>query len=330
VIRSAFIGSCVFAAVAAFALDALGEPPQIAVANAASRGNLAMRLHAELEASGFRVVDVDAWSADASRQAVGDKLADLGLVAALKVTDDGTEVWIPGALGGATLRDVVRGERAEEAIDAVRTVEVVRAELRPHRASKRRLSPAVDLRWTESPTHHYAFERRSFAFDLGVGLVASPGGVPTAASATAGMSWFPSPYYGVAVVAAASPFPSTVVAAEGSSAVWTGMVGLGFAVNATDPHAALGLRIETGLGISWMHMEGHAIAPFEGGEANILFALPYARPSLRLRLFPAMAIRLDVLAGVAFPRPVIAFAGEEVAKWGQPVVVPSLGIEISP
>lgn len=329
-IRSALVGLCAFAAFAAFEADALGEPPQIAVANAASGGTLATRLHAELEASGFRVVDLDAWSADASRQIIGDKLADLGLVAALKVTDDGTEVWIPGAHGRATLRDVVRGERSEEAIDAVRTVEVVRAELRPHRASKGRLSRAFDLTWPESPTHGYPFDHRSFAFDVGVGVVASPGGVPTAASVTAGVSWFPSPHYGIAVVAAASPFPSTVVAAEGSSAVWTGMAGLGFAANATDPRAALGLRIEAGLGVSWMHMEGHAIAPFEDGEADIVFALPYVRPSLRLRLFPAMAIRLDVLAGVAFPRPVIAFAEEEVAAWGQPVVIPSLGIEVSP
>jgi hypothetical protein len=77
-------------------------------------------------------------------------------------------------------------------------------------------------------------------------------------------------------------------------------------------------------------MVGHADPPYESGTATVFAAAAYVRPSLRLRLTPGFAIHLGAVTALAFPRPVIAFAGREAATWGRPLVVGSIGVELSP
>jgi hypothetical protein len=319
----------------ASALPAYGDPAPppaaapavVAIADAAADDPIVTRLRAELGAAGLGLVDVSALRKASGRMALARELsADAKL--ALRVTPTGAEVWrVDERSGELRLLQSINRDAAEDddgAAFTVRLVEVVRAELKPTEAkvSRRRETPS------EPPPPPP--ERRALTFDVAAGASLSPGGIAAAPTFVVGGSWLPIEHIGVAVLAVASPFDSRLSGPEGESAVWTGLAGAGLVAEPTKTTAALGARFELGLAAAWVHMDGEATPPYRSGSATLVAALPYLRPSLRWRALPALALRLDTIAGVALPQPAIVFAGREVALWGRPLVVASAGIELSP
>ncbi len=320
------------AAAIGWTIPALGNPRRVALIDVTADDTAVIRMRAELAAAGFTVVEVAPWSAEASPSDVARLLEPTGAVAAVRVGDDGTEVWLVDTRRHTTsLREVVLAvptDTAEDSTIAVRAVEVVRAELDGARARKRRKRIVTDEIGPPEPPPEP--QRRPVSFDLGFGFSASPGGVPVAPTFIAGARWMPIEHVGVGVLAVASPFHSTVKAAEGATSIWTGLAGAGLAVEATSSSATWGFAVEAGGAGGWLHLDGDAAPGFRSQSDPLAVGGPYLRPSLRWRLTPAFALRLDVIGAVVFPRPVVAFAGREVATWGRPVIASSLGVELSP
>ena len=66
---------------------------------------------------------------------------------------------------------------------------------------------------------------------------------------------------------------------------------------------------------------------YVGRTEDHALALPYVRAGLAAQLTRGFALRADILAGFAAPRPTIVFAGRTTATWGQPLLAPSFGLE---
>jgi hypothetical protein len=88
----------------------------------------------------------------------------------------------------------------------------------------------------------------------------------------------------------------------------------------------LGARLGLGVAAIWLHMEGSAIAPRQGLTDDVFVALPYARAAGWLTLLDPVRIVAETRVGLAAPRPVVVFDGRQVAHWGRPMVLGSLGI----
>jgi hypothetical protein len=76
-------------------------------------------------------------------------------------------------------------------------------------------------------------------------------------------------------------------------------------------------------------MNGEALAPGYGGQsASIVTVGPLLRVCATLDVTPALRVRTAIGAGVTAPHAVIRFAGREVADWGQPFGLMTLGLEL--
>jgi hypothetical protein len=347
-VRSAALLLAVALTFSSLALTSLAhaETRRIAIADDGADAAVTERMRAELIAAGFEVIDVEPWATDAEPPAVAEKLAGKDVVAALRVGAGAADVWLVDTEARATLFEVIRaqGDEAPSQVTiAVRAVEVVRAELAPTPPivvptppppAPAVIVPAPAPTPAPAPPPYFpppAPERGlGLGLEVGIGATGSPGGISVAPSFFVAATWMPSDHVGVGVLVAASPFAASVTADEGSAAVWTGFAGLGLVIEPTAGDATWGVRLEPGIAGTWLHMSGSAEPPFEAQSATIGAALPYLRAALRVRLSRALSVELGALGGVAVPRPVIAFAGHEVADWGRPLVFGFAGIEWRP
>src|SRR5262249_43259059 len=98
----------------------------------------------------------------------------------------------------------------------------------------------------------------------------------------------------------------------------------------TDPLADLSVALGLGLHAARVSFDGHAEAPWTAESGGRWVAAPYAGATAAYRLHPRVALRLDLLASLVRPEPVLRIAGREVASFGQPAVFPSLSVEVRP
>jgi hypothetical protein len=306
-------------------------PKRVAIADAAEDEAVGIRLRAELSAVGFSVVDVAAWSGEASPSAVAATMMDAGAIAAIRVRDDAADVWIVDTRTHAfVLRDVIRaGPSDDDATVAVRAVELVRAELEE---IKRRSIARAPLEPVQADVQDSepASTPSPFAVDLGAGVSASPGGMTVAPAFVIGATWWAFDHAGAGALVIGSPFPSQVEGDEGRAHVWSGLAGGGVVLSPTSPDAMWHVRLETGLAACWLHMEGSAQPGYVDGSETLVAGAMYVRPGLSLRLSRVVALQLAVVAAATVPRVVVSFAGREAASWGRPLIVASAGVELSP
>jgi hypothetical protein len=122
-------------------------------------------------------------------------------------------------------------------------------------------------------------------------------------------------------------FGSRVEGPEGSARISVGMFGAGVAYgSARDAR----VRVSAGAGVLALALraEGAARAPDLSRDDVVWAAAPYLRSGLTVGLTGRLAARADLLGGVALPRPVVRFAGHEVARFGQPFVAGVLSAEV--
>ncbi len=79
-----------------------------------------------------------------------------------------------------------------------------------------------------------------------------------------------------------------------------------------------------------LSFSGRAMAPWAGASGSRWAAAPYASVTAAYRLHPKVSLRLDVLTALVRPEPVLSFADRDSVSFGQPAVLPSLGVEVRP
>jgi hypothetical protein len=108
------------------------------------------------------------------------------------------------------------------------------------------------------------------------------------------------------------------------------MVGAGATIQLTPMRMDFRADLGLGMGAAAVWYEGQASAPYEGRAGNTWAAAPFAEASASYLVHPIAAIRLDLIAALLRPEPVVRMAQRDVASFGQPAFHLSLGVEVRP
>jgi hypothetical protein len=303
-----------------------------------------MRLAAELRAAGFHVEEHASDDAADARLAV--ERASEGVTFAtvlLRRASDGafTDVWVADHV---TRKTVVRrigargvGDPADRAL-ALRVVELMRASL----VEGLVMTPSVDdsvappppppadvAAWTREAVSKPT-ERHAALFDLSLGIAGawSDPALGAAVAPELRIAWRPKPAWSVGLLAAGPAFGARVAASEGSATARQELALLEAAVEPWSwgpivPYAA------AGGGVYHVATTGYANPPYASRSGDTWAALIGAGIGARLPLSSTASLVLDARELFALPRPVIAFAGQEVAVSMRPGTLAALLLSVS-
>jgi hypothetical protein len=95
-------------------------------------------------------------------------------------------------------------------------------------------------------------------------------------------------------------------------------------VRAGSTHFAFG----AGGAIARLASSGTTATPgFDTRDAVSVTAGPLVRAAVALEITPSLRARAALASGVTFPRAVVSFGGRDVADWGRPFALATLGLE---
>jgi hypothetical protein len=327
--------------------------------------SLVSRLRAELLALGLRVElsdsDEDPRSLVASRKAdalVGTQNSPPRVHLWLK---RGEHVESIGELDSETA-----GEAGERVL-VLRAVEMLRAQLIPVEAPTVVLSPASEassentaaapapieapLTSAEpvgpssaapptpslgsSPTDAAAVRASSdtkprFAFTLGGGLLAMPGGLPPAAQLRLGATWPLADRLALEAQLVAPTSGARVVEPEGSIDVHMLAAAIGPSLWLSDPRADLAAAAHLGLGSAALFHTADAPPPNRGSSGAAPLFASYFGLSARYHAASWIAARADADLWLLAPSYAFRTVGRESASVGPLAMVLALGVEVSP
>jgi hypothetical protein len=297
-----------------------------------------LRLVAELESLGFRASVIDPSNAPASRAELEASARAAGAIAAIRAvpSERGVEVWIADRVTGKTvLRDLANDRGSPELDDALalRVVELLRASLleialpipsrgevpaTPEIREKMSISVPTAAAPEPPPKLHVA---------LAPGVLVSPGGFGASASLAIGLDWMPSDHVGVFALAAIPLTSAHVVGAEGSADLTILLAGGGARFGFASPASTVWPSLDIGLCAVSLRSVGTASAGFVASSPSAVAASPFARLGLSVAPTARLRLRADVLAGVVAPGVSIQFARHEIATWGRPLVLSTIGVD---
>jgi hypothetical protein len=272
-----------------------------------------------------------------------------GAVAAVRVLAPGrVELWFPEAHDSGALEasEVLVATEDEEETFAARIMEDVRAHLvkldllpgtaspatpPPERATPSTAPPAAplpapprtapesstsrDATRARTPLAHPRNDRPWWA-ETGVGATVATGGVPGTLQAIVGLGAsrgnFELEAFGLLPLTDA-----TVTGREGSTDVSATLLGARarYVLSARD--AALRGAVGAGSGALVLGMRGEASSPYVGHGESATTAAFFVDAGVSYRVAGWLGLRLSTLVGVCAPRPVVVFAGHDIATWGR-------------
>ena len=315
------------------------EAPSSTIAVLCAPGDrFGLRLVAELESLGFRAVILDPAAEPTSRASLETAARSAGAIAAIHAvsSEHGVEMWIADRVTGKTvLREVASTDDApdRDAALALRAVELLRASLlevalpapppgevpaTPEIREKMQLPASDALAAQPAPALRFA---------LAPGVLLSPGHLGPAGSLTLDLAWIPSDHVGLVGLAAIPLTRPQVAGAAGSAdlAVLLAAGGARFLFTTREsrwaPSADLGAMVVS------LWSKGTANPGFTAGTSSAVTAALFARLGVAFAPIPSLRLRADVLAGVVPQGVSIQVAGQEIATWGRPLVLPSAGID---
>src|SRR5690606_360907 len=184
-------------------------------------------------------------------------------------------------------------------------------------------APAADPASARSPR---------LALHVGPGVLIYPGGdISPGGTAIGGARWKLAERAGGELVAPVPVVPSAIESPQGRARLSAVVSGAGAWIDLLA--SALPVTMAAGAGIAAGFLSYYG-QPDSGDvrarDGTVPYALPFARWGIAWRLYPPLALRGDLLAGVAAPRPVIRLAGRESdVAFGRPLVSFGIGVEVA-
>lgn len=301
--------------------------PNIALVRSPGDQAIALRLAAELDALGYRVVEI---TGPATLSPLVELARDHDVDALLRSTPSRTGielvVVLPAGLDaerpeGGLIEDVVSvGHRRHDDLLALRAVETLRARL-------------LEVGLIALPE---VFEPPEVAEPL-----APPVFEPEMPVATPeAWLWLEvAPSYGGNVAMGFGPRLQLAVRAEPASAWSVSVIGnvalrahevqgdtgeatvtahwLALATDARLIQSSWAWDVGAGAGAVRLAVEGRAEDPYEGRSTRALTVLPFLRTAVHPEVSPLLRVRLEILAGWAMPGTVVGFLDQDV-PWGSP------------
>ncbi|APR83492.1 Flagellar hook-length control protein FliK [Minicystis rosea] len=297
------------------------------------------RMVAELESLGFATVRLDPKDEPATRASLEAAARASGALAAIRAVPSarGVEVWVADRVTGKTvLREIASDASAPEADAAlaIHTVELLRASLlevslpvpsRGEIAAPRDLPEKLSLPTPAAPAPPAPATLR---FSIGPGVLASPGGFGPAAALDVGLSWLPSDRVGGFAFASIPLTRPRVSGVAGSADLSTTMLGAGMRFLFTTRASTWAPSVDVGVAAVALSLSGTAsVAGTAANDASAWTAAPFVRTGLAVALTPMLRARADVLVGVVTQDVSIQLAKEDVATFGRPLVLASVGVD---
>ncbi len=302
------------------------------------------RLAAELRAAGFAVDERPASGADDARRLVEDAEAG-GLFATVllrRSADEATtDIWVTDHVTHKTVVRRVAARGAGDAADralALRVVELMRASLVeglvlpppvPDPAAGRAPRPPADVvAWTQAVMRTPPAAAPA-PVDLSVGIAGVFGGpdLGVAVAPALRVSWRPWTTGSLSLLGVGPAFGARAVGREGTATL---RQELALLEGAFEPALRGALRPYVAAGGGAYHLDatGYAAAPFTSGHDEAWAALLAAGAGARLRLAGSAWLVLDARELVALPRPVVTFAGHDVAVAMRPGTLAALSLAV--
>lgn len=282
-----------------WAATSSAAPAQRVLLEEGGRTAVAARLKAELNTLGYEVVSA----------------ATEDTAARVRIADDGVEVWIDG-------QQRERVEGSDDGLLAIKSVELLRAYL--HELSAPR-SPEVPPSAPAAVLVEPSPPGPRFRLELGPRAAFSPGaGVFPELLLRARLA--EGARLSVGLDVQIPTLPARISAAEGSATL-----SFGAALAAADlsfaPSEEDRLRLGGGLGPLLLWMDGSAAPGFRGQAETLAALATELRLAYGRRLGP-LWLWVELSGLLAFPRPVVRFAGRTIADFGRPLIGGALLLEL--
>jgi hypothetical protein len=286
--------------------------------------HVAVRLRAELEAAGLFVMST-ATPPNVTRAAIEDAGRELGATAIVRFFPGTSElhVWSIDPAGGATLREVAQVDGAsasEEDVAVRRAAELVRASVD---------SPPDAPAHAETPAPPQKVGPNRVAVGLGPAVLGSGGGGGASFHALVSGEWLALDHVAAHAFALVPISAASVSDNEGGARLRTFAFGAGARVYPTDPLARWRPHVGAGIGLGWLQIDGSANPPYVSLSTDKLTFLGYGTAGLSYAVSANIAISAEALVGAAAPEVAVRFAAREVATWGRPIALGSLGGVVS-
>lgn len=300
-------------------------------------GRFETQLRSELLAMGYDVLTL----ADAPK--VHDPAAMLnvtertGSAAAIVITraDGGVTVmiWLKGRRNAAPVVRTLRADPAapgDPSVFALRAVELLRATLlesgappaaEPPRSEPEPSAPrpTPSLPAPESPLRWGVF--------AGASLVGAPGGVPVSVGPTLGISWHPSPLWGVEL-AGTGPVLSVLDGVTGTAGIEQEIVTARLRLDLLSTDHVIAPYLVVGAGAHRLKAQGSASGEFVGVSNAAWTWLGLGGAGMRLRLRRDVGLNFEADCMLTGARQVVIFSDAVVAKTGRPILAGVAGVDL--
>jgi hypothetical protein len=257
-----------------------------------------------------------------------------GARAAVRVAeqDNAIELWVEARTPAAPpIHQLVTVDpRRGWSLAAVASLEILRAELLEVREPQ---TPAPSLQPPPPPEKPErllaaapARASRLWAHLAG-GVESSPGGLGPSAELLGELRLQLASWIDLGAFGAFSPAAAQVTAPEGIARSRHAILGVAADVDARFGVATASLGAGGVIAFFWLNGDAPA-SGYAGQSASITTAGPLVRACGSLDVTPSLRLRTELAAGATMPHAVIRFAGRQVADWGQPFVLLTLGLEL--
>lgn len=314
-----------------FAVPARGDGGPLILHVRSSRPAQDERLAAELSTLGLSVQE-----AEPDPGATLESMARTrGARAAVRVAeqDNAIELWVEARTSAAPpIHQLVPVDpRRGWSLAAVASLEILRAELLEVREPKTapptpRPPPLLPEKPERLPAAPPGKAPLMWAHLAG-GVESSPGGLGPSAELLGELRLQLGSWLDVGAFGAFSPVAAQITAAEGIARSRHAILGLAADVDARLGVATLSLGAGGVIALFWLNGDAPA-SGYAGQSASIATAGPLVRACGALDVTPSLRLRTELATGVTMPHAVIRFAGRQVADWGQPFVLLTLGLEL--
>ncbi len=152
--------------------------------------------------------------------------------------------------------------------------------------------------------------------ELGVGVLHSPGGSDPAVQAWAALYQRLTPHLALALDLSAPLHSAVLSSALGSARLGAHAVGGLARLRLLEIPSVFSASAALGLGALHLRVEGQAEAPLVGSTMSTWTGASYARIDARLAVASWLGVGAATMAGAAFDRVAVQFAGMDVGAWG--------------
>jgi hypothetical protein len=312
---------------------ARADPSSTVTIDASPEDPIARQIEAELRTLGFSIKVVDAGSA------AGEPWRELRTiaraseaVAAIRVESQHqqVELWVADRATGKVVQRTIQvddpASPQSRRTVAIRVVELLRVSLQELDLPGR--PPEAEVEASSVPIQKLKEPRPPrFMLDLSPAVMGSPGGIVPSLNVLLGFRWMAHPHVGLALVGIVPTFASRLEAEEGVARIAIGAVGGGPVVPLVAPSARWQPELGAAAVALFLRMEGEAREPYESNLDLVTTAGLLGRVGLGVAIHRRLRLRLDAMAGVAIPTPMVRFADRNVASWGRPLLLGAFGLE---